>query len=348
MKKKYSLWAIHVLLFTLFLTGCQMTKQLIVNEYPTKVVKPDAPYASDNIEILSEHVNSDIERTGDVAARAVSFPIHLAKSFQKSLAGISDKNPYERTSPYYKEDFQQDMMADSMKGTTQPSFIRGQKYAPSFRVPFIFKEQLDSVDGFSRTSLDNVVNSGLAKDYLAFQRDLELDLDRADKYLSEGNYSEALELVDKVMNLDTSSHRGRALFEKIIRTRESSRIKREEKMREKIANDERIARYLGEAKEYLQKGRFSEALRVAKKALSVDPASEKARDFVDTIELSKFERSLRESGTSSFELLERMIHKHLSLYQQYTNESLADLASMELQKVSVLESYRDRLTAIEA
>ena len=85
-------------------------------------------------------------------------------------------------------------------------------------------------------------------------------------------------------------------------------------------------------------------MRIAQKATSLDSTHEGARELVDTIELVKFENNLKMSGTSSLEVLERMIYKHLKLYQQYSNENLSDLAKKELQKVSILESYRDKIS----
>ena len=148
------------------------------------------------------------------------------------------------------------------------------------------------------------------------------------------------------MDLDSSTRRGRLLFEKIIQAREQAKIKRETEMRERVQKHEKIVLYLHEAKGYLEQNNYDEALRVANMAISVDSSHKDARELFDTIELAKFENNLRMSGTSSFEILERMIYKHLMLYQQYSKEDLGDLAKKELQKVSVLESYRDKIGGI--
>ena len=343
MKKKYFL-TINSMLCTLILCGCQTAKELVQHQYPTKVVTPTDPYIDGNITVVNERVTSGVERTADAAAKAVTVPKTFVKKFIDSSNGISTDNPYDREDPYYRKDFQQDMMADSMLGVTQPRYLRGAQYAQALRSPFIFKEELLRGGTSEAATVPQVSASMMAKQYLTFQKDIEAQLDKAEELYNENRYSEALEIVDKVMDLDTSSRKGRILFEKIIKAREEDRVEREEKMRERLAQNEKIEQYLSQAQDYLAGNDLEEALRIAKKALSLNASHERAREVVDTIELAKFEQSIKKSGMTSFEVLERMIYKHLKLYQQYSNENLTDLAEKELRKVAVLEEYRDRLS----
>lgn len=342
MKKSFVFIAIGILL-SLILSSCQGVKK----EYPTKVVKPQAPFLDENIEIINQRVNDQVDRHATISAHTATKPVRFLDRFTKGIKGISDANPYDRTEPYYHKEFQKDMLAESMQGVTQPTYVRGERYGKAYRSPFIFKEELERGGTSDMTTISDAASSPLARDYLDFQKDLETDLNKARKYYEEGKYSEALELVDKVMDMDTSSQEGRILFEKIVKTREEEKQKREAEIRSRIEKHEKISRYIGEAREYLAQNNYSEALRIGKKATSLDPTHQGAREFVDTVELSQFENKLRTSGVSSLEILERMIYKHLKLYQQYSNENLGALAKKELQKVSILESYRDKVDTFE-
>lgn len=343
---KKAICLISAILCTLFCTSCQSTSKLIKREYPTKIVNPKAPFVDENIEVMNEYALDTVDRAGNVSGKVGQAPVRFVESTTKSFKGISNQNPYERAEPYYRKDFQKDMLAMEKKGVTTPTYVRGQRYANAFRSPFIFKEELERGGTQSMTSIANLDKSLLAKDYLRYQQDIEDDLQRAEKYYEEGKYAEALELVDSVMNRDLSSQRGRVLFEKIVRAREEARVEQEKKIRERIANDERIAQYINEATEALNDGHFDEALRICEKGLAIDADNPKVRELKDTIELAQFEAMLRASGSSSLEVLENMIYKHLQLYQQYTNEALNDLAKKELQKVTVLETYRDKIAAM--
>lgn len=347
MKNKTFLIALSIL-FTLNLTGCQSIRDMVCRQYPTKIVSPKDPYLDDNIKVSNERLEDNIDRAADVSAKAVNASRRMVRKISDGVKGISAENPYQRSQPYYRKDFQQDMMAESMKGITRPRYLRGQKYVDTYRSPFIFRAELERGGTDAMTTVREAGHSMLAKQYIDFQKDLEAKLNRAQMLFDEKRYSEALEIVDEVLDLDTSSHEGRILFEKIIRAREEDKRQREEKMRERIAQNERIARYLAEARSFLEADNIDEAYRVAKKALSINSGHAKAREVVDLIELAQFERKLSASGMKSFEVIERMIYKHLKLYQQYVNENLPDLAQKELRKVSALEAYRDRLTAIPA
>jgi len=341
-----ALVACACILCTLFFAGCQSTKDLIRHEYPAKVVNPRAPYLDENIEVINERAEENVNRTADLTAKTARMPLNFWETFTKRFNGVSDANPYGRPEPYYRKDFQKEMLAESMQGVTQPTYVRGARYTKAYRSPFIFKEELERGGTNDMTAVSEAASSLMAKQYLDFQQSLEDDLAQAEKLYADGKYSEALELVDKVMELDTSSQQGRILFEKIIKAREEDKLKRETEMREKVAQNERISQYLSDAKRALDDGNYEEALRIGNKALAVDPAHEKSRELVDMIEMAKFEDELQRSGTSSYEILERLIYQHLMLYQQYSNENLSDLAKKELQKVSILEAYRDKLTVL--
>jgi len=310
-------------------------------------VSPSAPYLDENIEVVDERVVVNVDRTANITGKAARMPVKFWNKFSRTFRGESDANPYARTDPYGRQEFQADALAEHMKDVTQPIYLRGEKYANAYRSPFIFKEELARGGTTDMVSVSDAGASLLAKQYLDFQRDLEDDLDRAEKYLEEGKFGEALELVDKVMDMDSSSQRGRMLFEQVIRERENDKLRQEEVAKKRIADAEKISQYIVEARDYLADHDFEEALRVAQKAVAVDPTHEGARELVDTIDVAKFEQSLKQSGTSSLEILERMIYKHLTLYQQYSNENLEDLAKKELHKVSILEAYRDKMTPAE-
>ncbi len=330
--------------FCLFLTGCQTTDNLISCERPVKIVNPKAPFVDENIDVFEEHLDDGIKRNAGVVATLTRVPVDFFKEFRKKFNGVSDRNPYRRSKPYYKRDFEAAQLADQFGGVLQPDYIRGVPYVNPYHSPFMFKEEFLRGGTKTMVELKDIDKSLLAKEYINLQKDLDIKLDRAEKLLEDKDFSGALKLVDEVLDIDMSSYRARVLFEKIIKAREEERIKKEEEIKKKIANEEKIAKYLNEAKEYLMKQEFSEAERLARKALSVDPSNEKARSFLDNIELAKFEYKLKESGTSSLEVLERMIYKHLSLYQEYKNEGLLDLAEKELKRVSILEDYRDKIS----
>lgn len=344
--KRITFLTLSACIFSLFCSGCQSVSEFLVLNKPTKVVSPAAPYLDENIEVIDEHMLLNVNRSANITGKAARVPVKFWDKVTRSFRGESDENPYDRADPYGLKDYQGEALAEHLKGITQPTYMRGEKYAKAYRSPFIFKEELARGGTSEMITIGDASSSLLAKQYLDFQKDLENDLDRAESYLNEGKYGEALELVDKVMDMDSSTQRGRILFEKIIRERENDKIRQEEAAKIKIANSEKISKYMVEAREYLEKYNFEEALRVAEKAVHVDPTHEGARELVDTIEVAKFEYGLKESGTSSLEILERMIYKHLTLYQQYSNENLTDLAKKELQKVSILESYRDKLSSL--
>lgn len=335
-------------IITLFFTGCQSVKEFFVINKPTKVASPRAPYLDENIEVIDERVVSNVDRTATVTGKTARLPVRFWDKATKGFKGVSEANPYSRNDPYGLKEFQGTNLAEHFKGVTRPTYVRGEKYAKAYRSPFIFKEELARGGTREMITVSEAGDSLLAQQYLDLQKDLEADLDRAEKHLAEGDYGEALQLVDKVMDMDSSTRRGRMLFEKIIKEREQDKIRREKEAREKIANHEKISQYIAEARRYLEDQDFEEAERIAKMALSVDPAHTGARELADTIELARFERSLKASGTSSLEILERLIYKHLSLYQQYSKDQLDDLAKKELQKVTILESYRDKLSLLES
>ena len=346
MKRTFS-FLIGVCIITLFFTGCQSVKEFFVVNKPTKVTSPEAPYLDENIEVVDDRVVQNVDRTADIAGKTARLPVRFWNKVTKSFRGVKETNPYERSEPFGQQEFQAANLADHFEDITQPVYLRGEKYTQAYRSPFIFKPERARGGTTEMVTVSEAAESLLAKQYLDFQKELEDDLDRAEQYLADGKYSEALELVEKVLNMDSSSRRGRILFEKIIREREQDKIEREKEARERIANNEKISQYIVEARSYLEDYNFAEAMRIAEKAVSVDPSHNKARELVDTIELAKFEHSLKASGTSSLEILERMIYKHLNLYQQYSNEGLDDLAKKELRKVSILESYRDKMTALK-
>ncbi len=333
------------ILCTLFLVGCQSTNSAN-KDIPPKVVAPQAPFLDENIEVIQERTDANVDRTANVAGHTAHTPVRFWNRFVDSFRGVSHKNPYDRAEPYYRDEYKKDVLASAKKDITQPLYMRGERYSKAYRSPFIFREELQRGGTSEMTTISEVESSLLAKQYLDFQKDLEDDLDRAEKYYAEEKYSEALEIVDKVMDLDSSSRRGRVLFEKIIQAREKSKIEHETEMRERVRKHEKISQYLQEAKSFLEQNNYDEALRIANKAVSVDATHEGARELLGTIELAKFENNLKMSGTSSMEILERMIYKHLMLYQQYSKEELIDLAKKELQKVSVLESYRDKVSGL--
>ncbi|MBU1862754.1 MAG: hypothetical protein KKH94_03695 [Candidatus Omnitrophica bacterium] len=330
------------LLFTVILSGCQSQIQP-----QAKIVNPQAPFLDDNINVMNEYAEKTVDRSADASGRAARLPFRFFNVFRNRVKGISDANPYARSEPYFRDDFKQAQAAQKMEGVTQPEYLRGERYANTYRSPFIFREELERGGTSEMTTVQNVSSSLLAKQYLEYQDDLEAELKRAQKLYDEQRYSEALEVVDKVMDMDTSSYEGRILFEKIIKAREEARINQEKNMRERVAKHEKVSRYLSEAKEYLEANNLLEAERVSQKALSIDPTHQGAREFADNIEMAKFELKLKASGTSSLEMLEKLIYKHLQLYQQYSNENLKDLAEKELRKVAILESYRDKVEAVK-
>lgn len=344
--KKQFLFVLACFVAVSCLSSCRVTTEVITKEYPVKVVQPHAPFIDENIEALNDRITQEIDRNAGVSAKVARVPLRFVNTFVDEFQGVSARNPYDRGRPYTRDEFKQEMLADALKGLTQPTYVRGEQYAETLRSPFLFKEEMLRGGATTTTTVSEAGMSLLAKNYFEFQNAIEEDLRQAEEYFNEGKFSEALELVDRVMDMDTSSQDGRALFERIIKAREEARLKREAELRERVANSERINQFLVEAKRYLAQNNYEEAMRIGQMALSVDGTNQKAREFVDAIELAQFEDRLQGSGTSSFEVLERMIYKHLMLYQQYTDEHLEDLAKKELQKITILESYRDKLGGV--
>jgi uncharacterized protein YqeY len=342
MKRIYSS-LIGICIFTLFLTGCQSVKEYFIINKPAKIATVQSPYLDGNIEVVDDHVVQNVDRTANVGGKTARLPVRFWETFTKSFKGVSDTSPYDRTSPYGKKDLQSENLSEYFKGVTQPIYMRGEKYAKAYRSPFIFKEDIARAGTNDMVTLSELGSDVLAQEYLLFQRGLDEDLDRAEKYANEERYAEALEIVDRVMEMDSSTQRGRMLFEKIIKDREANKARHEEEARQKLAKREKITQYISEAKEQLADDNFEEADRLAQMALSADPTHTGARELIDEIEVARFEHSLKSTGTSSLEILERLIHKHLTLYQQYSHDQLDNLAKKELQKVAILESYRDKI-----
>jgi len=344
--KKGLFYIIISILCTAFLYGCQSTMHTKA-EAVAKVMTPQTRFLDENIEVIHEQVETNVDRGATNAGRTASLPTRFWKKFAKGFQGVSDENPYDRPEPYFRKDFQRETLAASKKGITQPEYLRGERYAKAYRSPFIFREELERGGTTEMTTVAEAGASLLAKQYLDFQKQLEDDLARAEALHSEGKYSEALEIIDRVMDLDSSSRDGRLLFEKVIKAREEQKRQQENDLRERVEKNERTAAYVSEAKQQFALNNYDEAKRIAEKALSVDASHPGAREIIDTVELAQFEAQLKREGTSSLEVLENMIYKHLNLYQQYSKEQLDELAKKELHKVSILETYKDKISELE-
>jgi tetratricopeptide (TPR) repeat protein len=346
MIKKQILYSMVVIFCIVFMSSCQSTNPSIKSKSLVKTINPHAPFVDDSIQVIDERATNGVERSADAAAKTAQLPVSFYKKFTNSLQGVSDKNPYARPEPYFRKDFKQDMLVADNKGIIQPQYQRGENYSRAYRAPFVFDE-MTSRNVNEMVEANQISSNQSAQQYFSFQQSLEADLVKAESLYKEGKFSEALEIVDKVLSFDSSSQQARILFEQCIKGRETSRIQQEALLKEKIEKDEKISQYLKDARCALNQQKYQEATRIAKKALSIAPTNAAAIELTDTIELAQFEDGLKKEGVSSSEILERLIYEHLNLYKQYTDEKLSDLAKKELQKVSILESYKDKLGSLK-
>jgi hypothetical protein len=315
-------------------------------EKKPQLIDPRFPYLNDNLEVTTQRTNESVKTAGNVVGQMAQKPVVAVESFVDGFQGRTDDNPYDRSVPYFYDDYNRGVLGQTGKDLMEPVPAGEMSYPKALRAPYL-------VDG---EDVDLTKEAILYKQQLDTVDKLVAD---AEALMNEKDFTSALAKVNQAADLDPASDLVRAKHAEIIRAEERARFEGEIQVKKK-AEDAVLQQEEAEAKkqedmrkarlveEYIIKidqsltlGDYDEAQRLAQIMRNVAPDNPRAREVSDQVDLALFKRSLDPRILHNDLLMEDLILEHFRRYQEYVDTGLDDLAERELKKIAFLESLKN-------
>jgi tetratricopeptide (TPR) repeat protein len=310
-----------------------------------QLVDPRFPYMNDNLAVSVQRTNAAAKASGNVVGQMAQKPVTAVESFVDGFQGRTDENPYDRSVPYFYDDYNRGVLGQMGKDLMEPVPAEDMSYPKALRAPYV-------VDG---------ENVDLTKEAILYKQQLD-EVEKlvadAEALMNEKDFTNALAKVDQAADLDPASDLVRKKHAEIIRAEERARFEGELLVKKEAENallqkeqdeakkqeDMRKARlveeYIIKIDQSLTLGDYDEAQRLAQIMRNLAPDNPRAREVSDQVDLALFKRSLDPRILHNDLLMEDLILEHFRRYQEYVDTGLDDLAERELKKIAFLESLK--------
>jgi hypothetical protein len=310
------------------------------------IIDPRFPYLNESLEVSTQRTNESVKVASNMAGQMAQKPVVAVESFVDGFQGRTDDNPYERSVPYFYDDYSRGVLGQEGKNLMEPVPAGEMPYPKALRAPYL-------VDG---------ENVDLTKEAILYKQQLdavEKLVAEAEALMNEKDFTGALVKVNQAADLDPASDLVRMKHAEVIRAEERARFEGEMQVKKK-AEDAVLQQEESEAKkqedmrkarlveEYIIKidqsltlGDYDEAQRLAQIMRNLAPDNPRAREVSDQVDLALFKRSLDPRILHNDLLMEDLILEHFRRYQEYVDTGLDDLAERELKKIAFLESLKN-------